>query len=78
MGEVLTMRGTVFMAVPEVLRSLAERDDIERVVVIASRKDGLSEVWFNQQQHCDVVFASAVLAGVAADFANAALAEDDT
>lgn len=76
MGEVLTMAGTPLMRCREVLDEIGKRDDVEHVVVVIERTDGMSEVYFDRQPHANVVFASAVLSSVANELAKQAVADD--
>ena len=76
MGEVVTMAGTPLLRCRELLDVIKEREDIEHVVVVIERTDGMSEIYFDRQSHANVVFASAVLSSVANELAKNAVAED--
>lgn len=70
------MAGTPLMRCREVLDTIRERDDVEHVVVVVERKDGMSEVYFDRQPGANVVFAATVLSSVANELAKNAVADD--
>ncbi|MBN7804892.1 hypothetical protein JZX86_05875 [Agrobacterium rosae] len=76
MGEVLTMSGTPLMRCREVLQAVSARDDVEHIVIVVERTDGMREVYYDRQDGEKVAFAAAVISSVASDLARGATIEE--
>lgn len=60
------------------LHQILERRDVEHLVVVIERKDGLHEIMYDRQQIAGIVFASTVLYADALRMASEALDGDAT
>lgn len=76
MGKVLTMNGNPLMGCREVLQAIIDRDDVEHVVIVIERTDGMREVYYDRQDSEKISFASSVLSSVSCDLAKGAIIDE--
>lgn len=76
MSNVVTLSGDPLVTLRDILASVAERDDVDHIVIVVERSDGMNEVLYDRQTVTNVVMAAATLNVVAMDLTRGAIDDD--